>query len=163
MLKYYNAIFLILLCIIIFHPVEAANTTCTPCPSQTPYIVYVTVTVPVPVVMPQQTPQVTQTLIQQTTQRIDVTPTPPQQGILSQITSNQNYIIGGLFLLLIGGIIYLKLKQRKKKPPVIKVNHDISDLYEETQETPDIKEEPKPEPRKKQKKPKSLLDQDFEF
>lgn len=160
MLKYYNAIFLLLLCIIIFNPVHAANTTCTPCPPQTPYIVYVTVTVPVPVIM---TPTPIPTPIP-TSERIDLTPTPPQSNPISQITNNQNYILGGLFLLLIGGVVYLKIKQRKKKPPVVKVNHDVSDLYEETLDIPKIEEEPeKQEPRKKQKKPKSLLDQDFEF
>jgi glutamate synthase domain-containing protein 3 len=88
-----------------------------------------------------------------------------QPSLTSQITKNPEYLLYGcLFLLLVGGVIYIRRRQRKKKPPVRKVDHDLSELYEETEDIPEIKEEPKKHyEQKRQKKPKSLLDQDFEF
>lgn len=160
--KYYNIIFLIILCIMIV-PSNAIN--CTPCPSQTPYIVYVTVTVPVPVMI---TPAPTLTPIQTPTRQI-LTPTPiPETGITTKLTSNPEYIIGGLFILLAIGVIYIKLRKNKKKSTSKpKITQDITELYEETKdeevEVKEIEMKKEPDKPKKPKKPKSLLDQDFEF
>ena len=169
MLKHLIVLFLIILCLI---PISSASdvTPCPTCPIQTPHIVYVTVTVtvPVPQTLP-PTPAPTPTPIP--------LPTPPiqEQNIITKFTGLSEYIIYGLlFLLLIGGVIFMKLKQRKKskpqtKTPVIEAQKTKYDyLYEEEDEPQAsiIKEEILPENPKKSKKPKkpvSLLDRDFEF
>jgi hypothetical protein len=160
MFKYLVILVIILLMIL---PVNAVDP-CPTCPVPTPYIVYVTVTVTIPV--PQTLP-----------------PTPPptpipiqESNIITKFTGIPEYgIYGLLFLLLIGGVIFMKIKQRRQgKPEKKKILPEPSDkygnLYEEDDDPvqiieplkPIIKEEP-PKKLKKPKKPVSLLDRDFEF
>lgn len=167
MFKHLTILFLLLLCISV---VNAANTTCPACPQPTPYIVYVTVTVPVPVTV---TP--TPTINPEPTIFPYPTPPPPSNPtIVTQLSSNTEYIIyAALFLSLIIGIILMRRKQKKviqiPKPKQIEIINDkYGNLYEEEEVEPEIKpvKKEKPEPikkPKKPKKPKSLLDQDFEF
>ena len=172
MFKHLTIVFLLILLVPI---VSAANTTCPACPQPTPYIVYVTVTIPVPV-------PATTVPIPQPTQTFPViypAPTPPpvtpEPNLLTQLSTNTEYIVyAGLFLALIIGIIMMRKKQKKliKKPLPTPIENDkYGNLYEEEdvyepEPKPIIKkEEPKPiiKKPKKPKKPKSLLDQDFEF
>lgn len=156
--------FVILLLIIL--PANAIDT-CPTCPVPTPHIVYVTVTVTIPV--PQTLPP---TLVP------TPIPIPTQEpNIITKFTGVPEYgIYGLLFLLLIGGIVFMKIKQRKKGTPkeINKIQSEetpsdkYGNLYEEDE--PQQIELPKSiikeEPSKKQKKPKkpiSLLDRDFEF
>jgi hypothetical protein len=158
----YLILFVILLLIIL--PANAIDT-CPTCPVPTPHIVYVTVTVTIPV--PQTLPP---------TPIPTPIPIPTQESnVITKFTGIPEYgIYGLLFLLLAGGVIFMKIKQRKKdKPKKIEIQPEISsdkygNLYEEDE--PQQIEPPKPiikekEP-KKPKKPKksvSLLDRDFEF
>jgi hypothetical protein len=163
MLRYLIATLIIILCLI---PITSAIEPCPTCPVPTPHIVYVTVTVtiPVPQTLP-PTPIPTPTPI----------PVPTQEpNVLTKFTGLSEYMVyGALFLLLIGGVIIMKLKQKKKpvsidiqpEPPikeVIKIeqkSNKYDDLYEDDPPKPEkIVEKPK-----KPKKPKSLLEQDFEF
>jgi hypothetical protein len=164
MFKYLIPILILLLLIL---PVNAVDT-CPTCPVPTPHIVYVTVTVTVPV--PQTLPPTSLP-----------TPTPipiptQDQNIITKFTGVPEYgIYGLLFLLLIGGVVFMKIKQRKKGAPKIsKIQTEepqsdkYGNLYEEDEpqqiELPKqiIEEEPSKKP-KKPKKPVSLLDKDFEF
>jgi len=161
MFKYLIPLVILLFIIL---PVNAIDT-CPTCPVPTPYIVYVTVTVTVPV--PQTLPP---------TPVPTPTPIPTQEpNIITKFTGVPEYgIYGLLFLLLIGGIIFMKIKQRRKdKPKEIKIQTEkpydkYGSLYEEDEpqqiEFPKsiIKEDP-PKKQKKPKKPVSLLDRDFEF
>lgn len=144
---------------------DTACPTCTACPQQTPFIVYVTVTVPVPVPVATQA-QTTNPTIKPTT-----TPIAAQEtSLLDTLTSNYELLIyGGLILSVVIGFILMKRKQ-KKKPPAQSINMEaLKGLFEEDSETiihiPDttVPEEPIQEKSKKPKKPKSLLEQDFEF
>jgi hypothetical protein len=162
MFKYLIPLVILLFIIL---PVNAVDT-CPTCPIPTPHIVYVTVTVTIPV--PQTLPP---------TPLPTPIPIPTQEpNILTKFTGIPDYgIYGLLFLLLIGGVIFMKIKQRKKiTSKKIKIQPEelpfdkYGSLYEEDE--PQQIELPKPiikeEPQKKQKKPKkpvSLLDRDFEF
>ena len=161
MFKYLIPLVILLFIIL---PVNAIDT-CPTCPVPTPHIVYVTVTVTIPV--PQTLPP---------TPVPTPIPIPTQEpNIITKFTGVPEYgIYGLLFLLLIGGVIFMKIKQRRKdKPTKIKIQSSISsdkygNLYEEDEPQqielpkPIIKEEP-PKKQKKPKKPVSLLDRDFEF
>jgi hypothetical protein len=162
MFKYLIPLVILLFIIL---PVNAIDT-CPTCPVPTPYIVYVTVTVTIPV--PQTLPP---------TPIPTPIPIPTQEpNIITKFTGLPEYgIYGLLFLLLIGGVIFMKLKQRKmniSKEIKIQTDKSSSDkygsLYEEDEpqqvelQKPIIKEEP-PKKQKKPKKPVSLLDRDFEF
>jgi hypothetical protein len=172
MLKRLIILFLIILCLI---PISSAADVapCPTCPVPTPYIVYVTVTVTVPVpqtLPPTPAPTPTSPVLQ-----LPPAPT-PDQNVITKFTGLSEYIIYGLlFVLLIGGIIFMKFKQNRKnklpvKTPVIEAPKNKYDyLYEEDTEPPEpkpiIKEIPQEKPKKpkKPKKPVSLLDKDFEF
>jgi hypothetical protein len=163
MFKYLIPLVILLFIIL---PVNAIDTTTT-CPVPTPHIVYVTVTVTIPV--PQTLPP---------TPIPTPIPIPTQEpNIITKFTGIPEYgIYGLLFLLLIGGVIFMKIKQRKKSsaPTNSKIQSEeplidkYGSLYEEDEpqevELPKqiIKEEP-PKKQKKPKKPVSLLDRDFEF
>jgi hypothetical protein len=156
MFKY---LLVLLLFSLIILPVNAIDT-CPVCPQQTPYIVYVTVPVPV-IQTPAPTPLPTPIPI----------PTQEPTSIIN-LPVNFKYIIYGiLFLLLIIGIILMFYKQKKKKPKKLIMTTNLDDLYEETPESkPELESnsisEPTSEKKEKSKKPKklkSLLDQDFEF
>ena len=162
MFKYLIPLVILLFIILTVNAID----TCPTCPVPTPHIVYVTVTVTIPV--PQTLPP---------TPIPTPIPIPTQEtNIITKFTGVPEYgIYGLLFLLLIGGVVFMKIKQRKKSKPKetkIQTEEPLSDkygsLYEEDE--PQQIELPKPiikeEPSKKQKKPKkpvSLLDRDFEF
>jgi hypothetical protein len=167
MFKYILIIFIVLSLLILPVSGETVCPTCTVCPQQTPHLVYVTVTVPIPV-------QVTQAQTTKPVTNPTTTPTDAQESeLLDTLIDNYEILIyGGLITLVIVGVILMKKKQKKKPPVQSSINIDELNLFEEDPPFINVPTQPEPpkklpdppqEKSKKPKKPKSLLDQDFEF
>jgi len=174
---------------LLISPINAVSDVC---PIQTPYIVYVTVPVPVTVtVFVTPTPTVPIQTQPQITQVVDPNLSDPIINLKS-FEKYAEYIYGGLLLLLVIGVIIMVTKKRNSNQPNLKLHppeksfkfpkfpkifkkrgshisiqkttQELNLFEEDEQQNADIKpiiqEELKP---KKPKKPKSLLEQDFEF
>lgn len=119
-------------------------------PTPTPQIIYVTV-----VITPEPTPIIIPTTLP--------TPTPTPPGILDNLSTNDIIPIVLIGLLAVG-VLFIKRRQPPKKPKEEPDNDDLESLQDVTIEGGEgRKEETVVEIIKKPKKPKSLLNEDFEF